>query len=287
MKQVNRTNVRRILFVILATALFTPQNDARAQCMDGTVQAERDLWATHNCWWDFVLWQYKAYRMSSGDWNSWGFQDACNISKPYPKAVNASYLLTYGLNENQSFQWHGTIDYRHAGEAWSSPNHDQIHYIPSTSRAWLAEAQNRWPGEDRTLMGCLLFDINSGSGNPASRAGDYVHEGWHHWQYKRNYSGHMEGPIGACTLNSKGCDWYYWHGLGAYAFGEMHKYTSDGRFFHSPTQAQVEFLCDVAESPKSFVPASVRSIARSEANQRLANRFRNAVGYRCGDPRPW
>lgn len=271
--------------VVLLVLLFNVQ--VHAQCNDGTVQAERDLWTTHDCWWDFVLWQYQAYRMGRSDWEDWGYDDACNPALPYPKAVNASYLLTYGLNEDQSFQWHGTIDYRRAGEAWSSSNHDQMHYAPSTSREWLAEAQNRSPEEDRTRMGCLLFDTDSGNGNPSARAGDYVHEGWHHWQYKRGYSGHMQGPVGSCTLTSKGCDWYYWHGVGAYAFGEMHKYTSDGSFFHSPTQAQVEFLCDVSESSASFVPTSVRTLARAEANQRLANRFRNAVAYRCGDPRPW
>lgn len=287
MKNFSKFQINRTILIIVAIGFLSFPNQVQSQCGNGTNQAERDLWATHNCWWDFVLWQYKAYRMSNDNWGSWGFQDACNINRPYPKAVNASYLLTYGLNEDLSFQWHGTIDYRNAAEAWSTPNHNQIHYIPSTSTAWLALAQNRWPGEDRTQMGCLLFRATSGNGNPASRAGDYVHEGWHHWQYKRNYSGHMQGPIGSCTMTSKGCDWYYWHGVGAYAFGEMHKYTTDGRFFHSPTQAQVEFLCDIAESSDNFVPASVRTIARAEANQRLANRFRNAVGYRCGDPRPW
>lgn len=275
------------LFVTICMVTLLTSTQVSAQCITGASQAERDLWATHNCWWDFVLWQYKAYRMSSDDWGGWGFNDACNVNLPYPKAVNASYLLTYGLREDGSRQWHGTIDYRRAGEAWSSPNHNQIHYIPSTSRAWIAQAEHRVFGEDRTQMGCLLFDQGSANNNPASRAGDYVHEGWHHWQYKRGYSGHMQGPIGACTLNSKGCDWYYWHGVGAYAFGEMHKYTSDGRFFHSPTQAQVEFLCDVAEVSKAWVPMSVRNVARTEANQRLASRFRNAIGYRCGDPRPW
>jgi hypothetical protein len=88
-------------------------------------------------------------------------------------------------------------------------------------------------------------------------------------------------------MTGSACDWYYWHGVGAFDFGQMHKYTADGAFFHSPNQAQVEFLCDIAELSQSWVPTSVRTIARSEANQRLNARFRNAVGYRCGDPRPW
>ncbi len=279
MKQILKT----ILAILLATNLQFVS--LHAQCNDGPSQAESDLWATHNCWWDFVLWQYQAYRMFDSDWGTWGFRDACNIALPYPKAVNASYLLTYGLTDNYASQWHSTLDYRQAAEAWSSPNHDQIRYAPSASRAWLAQAA---VSNARTDMGCLLFDQRAATGNPATRAGDYIHEAWHHWQHKRNYiASHMTGPIDACTMTGSSCDWYYWHGVGAFDFGEMHKYTSDGAFFHSPNQAQVEFLCDIAELSQSWVPTSVRTIARSEANQRLNARFRNAVGYRCGDPRPW
>jgi hypothetical protein len=270
--------------IMLLMSAYTPV--APSPCNDGAGSADNDLWSVHNCWWDFVLWQYKAYRMWDSNWKDWGFRDACNIGEPYPKAHNASYLLTYGLTDG-IWQWHGTLDYRRAGEAWASPNHNTIHYVPANTRAWLAQAQKRFLREDRTRLSCLLFDIDAVTANPATRAGDYVHEGWHHWQYKRGYSGHMNGPIGACTMNGRACDWYYWHGVGAYAFGEMHKYTTDGQFFHSPNQAQVEFLCDVSEMSKWWVPTSVRNRGRIEANQRLGSRFRNTVAYRCGDPRPW
>jgi hypothetical protein len=155
MKQILKT----ILAVLLATNLQFVS--LHAQCNDGPSQAESDLWATHNCWWDFVLWQYQAYRMFDSDWGTWGFRDACNIALPYPKAVNASYLLTYGLTDNYTSQWHSTLDYRQAAEAWSSPNHDQIRYAPSASRAWLAQAA---VSNARTDMGCLLFDQRAATG---------------------------------------------------------------------------------------------------------------------------
>ena len=64
-------------------------------------------------------------------------------------------------------------------------------------------------------MGGLLFDLGASTNNPATRAGDYVHEGWHHWAHKHGYDpSHMDGPIGACTLGKGGCDWYYWHTVG-------------------------------------------------------------------------
>lgn len=273
-----------LLVAAVCLPLLLAPSAARAQCNTGSSQADRDLWAVHDCWWDFVLWQYRAYRMWDSNWGNWGFRDACNRDLEYPKAVNASYLLTYGLTDDYSLQWHATIDYRDAGEAWSSSTHERIDYVPSTSRAFLAQAPS-----GLTRMGCLLFDGDApGTANPATRSGDYVHEGWHHWQRKHGYKAeHMQGPIGACTLTSEGCDWYYWHRVSEFDFGHMWRYTPDGRLFHSPTQAQVEYLCDVAELGEGWVPNSVTVQARSEANQRLANRFRNAVGYRCGDPRPW
>ena len=56
---------------------------------------------------------------------------------------------------------------------------------------------------------------------------------------------------------------------------------------HSPTQIQVEFLCDIADESAWWVPASVREVARSEADERSGERFINGPGYKCGEPRPW
>jgi hypothetical protein len=258
-------------------------------CIDGASQSDKDLWATHNCWWAFVLWQYQAYRMHDSEWNGYGFDDACNVAMPYPKAVNASYLITYGLRDDYALQWHATIDYRHAAEAWETDTHNEIYYAPSEDRSYLAAAETgRFLAQDRTLMGCLLFDLGASTNNPATRSGDYVHEGWHHWQHKHGYNpDHMQGPIGACTMSGSACDWFYWHTVSQFNFGDMWKFTTDGHYFHSPNQAQVEYLCDLAELPSGFVPNSVLILAKSEANQRLSTRFRNGVAYRCGDPRPW
>jgi hypothetical protein len=56
--------------------------------------------------------------------------------------------------------------------------------------------------------------------------------------------------------------------------------------FHSPNQVQVEFLCDLAEFPKTWVPMSVRTTAQADANSRAATRFIKGPGFRCGNPRP-
>lgn len=277
--------------LILCFAICTvcePQNVwSQAACNNGFTQSEQEVWSIFTAqtwWWDFVLWQYRTYRMFEDKWGDWGFRQADDLNQAYAKAVNASFLLSYGLNEDRNSQWHGTIDYCNAGVALATANHYQIHYEPSTSRLWLALATNT----GHTKMGCALFDANGINAIPSDRAADYVHEGWHHWQKTRNYvMAHLQGPVGACSLSTKGCDWYYWHSVGTYEFGEMHKYSANGAIFHSPTQAQVEFLCDIAENSADFVPASVRLMAESEANQRITTRFVNQIPYLCGDPRPW
>lgn len=89
----------------------------------------------------------------------------------------------------------------------------------------------------------------------------------------------------SCT--APGCDYFYFHGIGAYAFGAMWENDATANRFHSPNQVQVEYLCDVADQPQPWVPNSVRTTAENDANTRAAERFLNGPGYRCGDPRPW
>src|SRR5437588_11732243 len=82
-------------------------------------QAAQDLWALHGCWQDFFLGQYQAYDMRGSDWNDRGWNDACNVNLEYPKHWNASFLLTYGLLDNNDQSFHGTVDYRALAEAAS------------------------------------------------------------------------------------------------------------------------------------------------------------------------
>lgn len=92
-------------------------------------------------------------------------------------------------------------------------------------------------------------------------------------------------PTGGCTAS--GCDPFYFHRVSAYRFGELWQNDGTARRFHSPNQVQVEFLCDVAEFPRAFVPMSVRTTAQADANQRAMARFTNGPGFRCGNPRPF
>jgi hypothetical protein len=137
---------------------------------------------------------------------------------------------------------------------------------------------------------CPLYNRNLSNANPGSRGGDFMHEGWHAYFDKYNINngdvgGHRPGPQGGCTIN--GCDYFYFHGISAYAFGAMWENDGTANRFHSPNQVQVEYLCDVADQPQWWVPASVRQTAAADANTRAVTRFINGPGYSCGSPRPW
>jgi len=275
---------KSLLFAALClTAQAAP---AFAVCVQTSAsQADQDLWNIHGCWQEFFLWQYQAYDMRAADWGDRGWFDACNVNLEYPKHWNGSYLLTYGLIDNNDQSFHGTADYRATAEAAGSSFHDHLFHIASDDNSFFGQ----FLPPDRLVTDCPLYDASVANANPASRAGDFMHEGWHAWLRKYNWNNGSVGghrpTQGACTVN--GCDYFYFHGISAYAFGAMWENDGTANRFHSPNQVQVEFLCDVADQPQDWVPASVRQAAQADANQRAAQRFINGPGYSCGDPRPW
>lgn len=281
----------RPISVVVLLAALGPAADALAVCSQTTAsQADRDLWGLHGCWEDFFLWQYRAYDMRFSDWNGRGWNDACNVNLEYPKHWNAAYLVTYQLSDNNDQSFHGTIDYRATGEAAASQFHDSLYHAATDDTGIFGRFSPKSGGPDLLETSCLLYNATSANANPASRAGDFMHEGWHAWLRKYNWNngsvgGHRPGPQGQCTIN--GCDYFYFHGIGQYAFGALYQTDGTANRFHSPNQVQVEFLCDVADQSKPAVSASVRQAARADANTRAAQRFINGPGYSCGDPRPW
>lgn len=264
---------------------------AWASCdQTGASQADQDLWNVHGCWSDFYLWQYQAYNMSSNDWSSRGWNDACNVNKEFPKHWNAAYLVTYGMGDNGTYSFHGTVDYRATAEGPSSDYHPEICHQATDATNIYGSYSTSLFSCDKVKTSCLLYDSWRSNAHPASRAGDFMHEGWHGWMNKHGYNngsyGGHRAMQGACT-DCDCCDYFYWHGIGDFAFGAMWEDDGTPNRFHSPNQVQVEFLCDVSDYPQSWVPASVRTSAALDANSRAAGRFINGPGYSCGDPRPW
>jgi hypothetical protein len=276
-----------ICLLLISFRIVTAQNCAQTSAS----QADIDLWNQHGCWQTFYLWEYQAYDMRSSDWNNRGWNDACNRNMEYPKHWSAAYLLTYGLADDNAHSFHGTADYRGTAERPGNNYHDSIFHSPSDDLTIFGSWTYHTFGSNEVKTSCPLYNPNvAPNANPASRAGDFMHEGWHGWMDKYNYnngscSGHRCGPTGNCSVSN--CDYFYFHGIGAYAFGAMYQTNGTASRFHSPNQVQVEFLCDVADYPKSWMPASVRAAARVDANQRASQRFINGPGYSCGNPRPW
>lgn len=284
-----KCSMLRILAALLA--LLVPTLPAGAVCNQSAAsQADRDLWNTHDCWQDFFLWQYRAYDMSDDDWGDRGWSDACNVNFEYPKHWNAAYLVTYGLVDSNSFSFHGTVDYRATAEAAESSFHDNFCHVPTDDTSIFGGFTWEPFSCNEVATSCLLYDSTRPNAHPAARAGDFMHEGWHAWldEYdwdNGDFGGHR-AKQGACTACDC-CDYFYFHGIGDYAFGALYQTDGTANRFHSPNQVQVEFLCDVNEYPQPWVPASVRLAAATDANARSAGRFINGPGFSCGDSRPW
>lgn len=294
------TNRRIQALVIALCAIVTAPSGARgaacSQSAGALSQADSDWWAVHGCQSSYIQWHYKAYHLT--DNSSWigsnnGWEDMCNKFMNYPKSWSASFLVCYGLSDNPSTVFHfSQSDYRPLAEAASGNFHDSSEYwAPAnlTNGAYGEFSYDCCDDNDITL-GCPLFNVALDfRANPASRAGDFMHESWHAWEDKWDYdinckAGHR-CQAGNCT--TKSCDYWHWHKISTYAQGQLYLDKTGGHPGHRPNQVQVEFLCDVNQYPAPNVPMSVRNAAKSDANNRAANRFINGPGYKCGDPRPW
>lgn len=257
---------------------------ADAACdQSSSSQADQDLWQVHGCNHAFIRWAAGAYALRAKDWINRGWEDACNISLEYAKHWNAAYLLTYGLPDSEG-QFHGTVDYRATAEARASKFHRAL-------RASIADGTSFFGTYKRGVVTtyCPLYNFEIYHANPGSRGGTFVHEGWHAWLDKYNFvngspAGHFNGPNGNCQ--ARNCDYFYWHGLGDFEFGQLYEHDGTANRFHSPMQVQVEYLCDIADQSHEWVPISARMAARGDANARASENFINGPGYSCGSASP-
>jgi hypothetical protein len=255
-------------------------------CIDGAGIEENAVFSLYGCWRDFYLWAWDAYGLTDDSWDGAGLKDACNITLPFAKVLNSIFLINYALSDNHDLQWHSTDDYVSSSRAADNRFHGPFYqrFIEYNGSSFADSEVGRFAARDRTNLHCPLFNFRSFYATATSRAGTIVHESWHHWQQKHGFvSSHPQCSGGG------DCDYYYFHGIGAYEFGELDRYNTDPSHFHfhSPRQVQVEFLADLAELSYPWVPNAVTVMARNYGNLRLANEFVNAVAYRIGDPRPW
>jgi hypothetical protein len=237
-------------------------------------------------WPEYWSWARGSFDLTDDSWNAAGALQPWRGSLPYCKMIHSIYLLTYGLSDNYAQQWHAQSDYRATGQAASSRYHGRIDYRFNNDHSGEARAFTGQIGRDHTKMRCQSFNAGGTPDGPANRAGVMVHESWHHWQHKYDWSTDHESG-GAITAPSG--DWYYRHSVSAFDFGALAGIDLGATpiKFHSPYQIHVEWLADIAEYPQSFVPVVVRDEARAMGNNRLPRTFKNKTSYRIGDPRPF
>jgi len=281
-----------LLSLFIALILGAGPRPARA-CNDGANAQDIAVQGLYGgCWRDLYLWVWNAYQLTDDSWNPAGIADACNISLPFAKVVNGAYVINYALTDNRDLQWHSTEDYGSSSRAGDNRFHGPFYQrlIEYDGTAEADSQTGRTAARDRTNLHCPIFNVDGLSDDPVNRGSVLVHESWHHWQQKNGFSGeHIVGPTGACTWKGKSCDWYYFHTVDSFEFGQLERYSTDPAHFqfHSPYQIQSEFDADVAELAQPWVQIEVTQKARYYGNTRLANAFVNRVGYRIGEPRPF
>jgi hypothetical protein len=256
-------------------------------CVDGASLEETTVQNLYGCWRDLYIWVWQAYALTDDYWYPAGFDDACNVARPFGKVVNAAFLINYTLSDNYAHQWHTTEDYASSSRAADNRFHGPF-YLRFIEYKGAAEADSetgRFAARDRTNLHCPLFNMSSPSDAPSNRASVMIHESWHHWQLRYGFDGNHP----QCGFTPHDCDYYYFHGTGEFDEGQLERYSirPDHVLFHSPYQIAVEFDADLAEMSHPWVPIIVTQSARSFGNTRLASQFVNAVGYRIGDPRPF
>jgi len=278
-------------FLLIASLLSTWNIPAYA-CNNGANGQDIAVQKLYGCRRDLYYWVWQAYQLTDDSWDPAGISDACNISLPFAKVVNGAFVINYMLTDDLHLQWHSTEDYLSASRAADNRFHGPFYqrFIEYKGSSEADAEVGRTLARDRTDLHCPLFNLNGPSDDPVNRGSVMVHEAWHHWQQKHEFeSDHINGPTGACTQKGKACDWYYFHRVNAFEFGQLDQYdTNLNNFrFHSPYQIQSEFDADIAELAQPWVPIAVTQKARYYGNTRLANDFVNRVGYRIGQPRPW
>jgi hypothetical protein len=242
-------------------------------------------------------------------WHRWAHEihgGAARGDTPFPqgnlefdKHVNAGFVMNTGLADDNDFSFHAAVDYRWVSWKLNTIFRDAVEHFFSDDLSVFGRFSEPFFGTNEITTTCLLYSpshidsktemvVLHPNAQPASRGGDFVHEGWHGWQARRGYRGHEPNPPGGmCTLKGKNCDFFYFHGVSEYVFGALWETDRTEKRFHSPNQVQVEYLCDLVGRPAPWVPVSVTQAARMDANLRAMTRFINGPGYFCGTPRPF
>lgn len=222
------------------------------------------------------------FHVSSGDgWSNRGWNDACNLSMEFTKLWNSFYLIQNGPLDNNDVSWHGQSDYAPNAHGNESAFHNEFYYKAEDGNG-VAFYTEQFFGDEEVKLQCGSFNHDLYFGDGAVRAASIQHEGWHGWQQKH----------GVSRVHPFEKDYFAPHGVSEYLFGYLHVDGGDLAAFHSPSQVEYEFSCDLYISSQSWVVAQVKAAAQGEGNRLADNMFVDPWGNpvlapSCEDPRPW
>ena len=280
--------MRSKLCLLTGLLILGAAEPVRAVCVQNDAgAAEWAYWDTHGCDWNFVLHADEIHDTRSSDWGNRGYFDACNINTEFVKFWNASHLMHFGLQNSNDFSFHhSTADYVELVVKYDTNFDDDLFHVATDSNDYAAQFHYDPWGPNEIRSSCHVYNPALAWANPAARGGALVHEGWHAWQ-EQNFieRSHQPGPAGNCE--DAECDYWYWHGISAFSFGDMWYWSPNLTHFHTPHQAQVEYLCDLTDLPQAWVPSTVTSDAAAMANYVSDHRIINGPAFHCGDSRPW
>jgi hypothetical protein len=160
----------------------------------------------------------------------------------------ASALIGGGILPTPGVARHTSSQYLIQAQANATTFHPQLEHVQSDSQAAFASYMPDLTHANTVTLMCPSFADITSNGMLAS---EFVHESWH-----SSYGSH-DGTVGGTNA-----DWYYAHQpdtepLDVYAEFEPDIWPRDGkteRIQHSVYQLQHEFMCDLVQSPRDWVP---------------------------------
>lgn len=171
--------------------------------------------------------------------------------------------------------WHTNDEY----SAWAAGGEHDFKYTPGEDNDAFANARRAWILHDRVQMNCPSFNPDGAwTPSPATRASTMVHEATHmnYWRFK-----HKSNPPGSNCSEECSDDWFF-HGS-RHPSGEL----TTGHRTHSMNQIQIEYLTDISQLARWWVPIGAYQNALALAQGRMTNRIRNPPGWTPGEPRPF
>ena len=244
-----------------------------------------------------------------------GFEGPGAINTIYGKWSNAAFITQYAIDvthiddEIDVFgrPWHGDWDYMRLAKARRTQSHYEYTYFfdgttPADGTIGLHEYRYRTYGvldslglgsryESVTLFCPLLSEVVAPTtSHPVARAAAMVHEGQHAWGVRYPIPSDNEwsfdflvgAPHEKCQPGDYDCDTYRPHTRAAVKDKELWKH------IEFPYQVEMEFECDVADYPNSWVPKDFQEVAEQWAGNRQKYKFRNKDALpACGNPFPF